>query len=95
MLTRLPRRCDNQADSASALSGSSGTRISRGIFAVGSTSWVFATGHRIRLEVSSSNFPRFDRNTNTGDAIRGAMALGAQTARMDSAWWGVSLAIPG
>jgi 3-oxosteroid 1-dehydrogenase len=32
---------------------------------------------------------------NTGDAIRGAMALGAQTARMDSAWWGVSLAIPG
>jgi 3-oxosteroid 1-dehydrogenase len=32
---------------------------------------------------------------NTGDAIRGAMALGARTARMDSAWWGVSLAIPG
>jgi 3-oxosteroid 1-dehydrogenase len=32
---------------------------------------------------------------NTGDAIRGAMELGAQTARMDSAWWGVSLAIPG
>jgi hypothetical protein len=23
-------------------------------------------GHRIRLEVSSSNFPRFDRNLNTG-----------------------------
>lgn len=32
---------------------------------------------------------------NTGDAIRGAMELGAQTARMNSAWWGVSLAIPG
>ena len=32
---------------------------------------------------------------NTGDAIRAAMAIGAQTARMDSAWWGVSLAIPG
>jgi predicted acyl esterase len=25
---------------------------------------VFAAGHRIRLEVSSSNFPRFDRNLN-------------------------------
>jgi predicted acyl esterase len=26
---------------------------------------VFLKGHRIRLEVSSSNFPRFDRNLNT------------------------------
>jgi uncharacterized protein len=30
------------------------------------TSNVFLPGHRIRLEVSSSNFPRFARNTNTG-----------------------------
>ncbi|MGA2808141.1 MAG: CocE/NonD family hydrolase [Terracidiphilus sp.] len=30
------------------------------------TSNVFQKGHRIRLEVSSSNFPRFDRNLNTG-----------------------------
>jgi putative CocE/NonD family hydrolase len=36
---------------------------------LGATSNVFAAGHRIRLEVSSSNFPRFDRNTNTGGAI--------------------------
>ncbi len=27
---------------------------------------VFLAGHRIRLEVASSNFPRFDRNPNTG-----------------------------
>ncbi|HUN86971.1 MAG TPA: CocE/NonD family hydrolase [Terracidiphilus sp.] len=33
---------------------------------VWSTSNVFLKGHRIRLEVSSSNFPRFDRNLNTG-----------------------------
>ena len=33
------------------------------------TSNVFLPGHRIRLEVSSSNFPRFDRNTNTGETI--------------------------
>lgn len=31
-----------------------------------STSNYFGPGHRIRLEVSSSNFPRFDRNLNTG-----------------------------
>jgi putative CocE/NonD family hydrolase len=33
------------------------------------TANVFAAGHRIRLDVSSSNFPRFDRNTNTGGTI--------------------------
>jgi putative CocE/NonD family hydrolase len=36
---------------------------------VGATAQVFTAGHRIRLEVSSSNFPRFDRNTNTGGTI--------------------------
>jgi hypothetical protein len=30
------------------------------------TSMVFKAGHRIRLEVSSSNFPRYARNQNTG-----------------------------
>ena len=33
------------------------------------TSMVFKRGHRIRLEVSSSNYPRFDRNPNTGRPI--------------------------
>ncbi|HEV2206782.1 MAG TPA: CocE/NonD family hydrolase, partial [Candidatus Acidoferrales bacterium] len=36
------------------------------------TSNVFLAGHKLRLEVSSSNFPRFDRNLNTG----GVQALG-------------------
>jgi hypothetical protein len=31
------------------------------------TSNVFLAGHKVRLEVSSSNFPRFDRNLNTGE----------------------------
>ena len=31
------------------------------------TSNVFKAGHKLRLEVSSSNFPRFDRNLNTGE----------------------------
>ncbi|MFC9250427.1 CocE/NonD family hydrolase [Amycolatopsis thailandensis] len=33
------------------------------------TSNVFLPGHRILLEVSSSNFPRYDRNSNTGGEI--------------------------
>ena len=31
------------------------------------TSNVFLAGHKLRLEISSSNFPRFDRNLNTGE----------------------------
>jgi putative CocE/NonD family hydrolase len=36
---------------------------------LGATAMVFAAGHRLRLEISSSNFPRFDRNSNTGGVI--------------------------
>ncbi len=42
------------------------------------TSNYFDVGHRLRVEVSSSNFPRFDRNLNTGgnnyDEIQGVVA---------------------
>ena len=38
------------------------------------TSNVFRAGHRVRVDITSSNFPRWDRNPNTGgvtaDAIR-------------------------
>ncbi len=33
------------------------------------TSNVFKKGHRIRLDTSSSNYPRFDVNPNTGDPL--------------------------
>ena len=33
------------------------------------TSHLFKAGHRLRLDISSSNFPRFDRNPNTGAPI--------------------------
>ncbi len=33
------------------------------------TSNAFLPGHRIRVEISSSNFPRFDRNLNTGEPL--------------------------
>jgi putative CocE/NonD family hydrolase len=45
------------------------------------TSNWFGPGHRIRIEVSSSNFPRFDRNLNTGgknyDEAKGVVAHNA------------------
>jgi predicted acyl esterase len=45
------------------------------------TSNFFGAGHRIRLEISSSNFPRFDRNLNTGgrnyDEAQGVVARNA------------------
>jgi uncharacterized protein len=46
---------------------------------MGVTSYVFRAGNRIRMEVSSSNFPRFDRNPNTGRAIADEKEL--KTAR--------------
>ena len=41
----------------------------------GVTGNVFRKGHRIRIEISSSNFPRFDRNPNTGGPIADATDL--------------------
>jgi len=31
------------------------------------TSYIFGVGHKLRLEITSSNFPRYDRNPNTGN----------------------------
>jgi predicted acyl esterase len=45
------------------------------------TSNFFEAGHRLRIEVSSSNFPRFDRTLNTGgnnyDEVKGVVAHNA------------------
>ena len=43
-----------------------------------STSHLVKVGHRLRVEISSSNFPRFDRNPNTGAPI-------GQDSRMETA----------
>lgn len=42
------------------------------------TAVAFAPGHRIRLSISSSNFPRFEANPNTGEPFR--LHTGMQTA---------------
>ena len=39
------------------------------------TSNLFKAGHRIRVAISSSNFPRFDRNLNTGEPALGATRI--------------------
>ena len=51
------------------------------------TSNVFRAGHRIRLEISSSNFPRFDRNLNTGEsaATSGKWVTATNTILHDAA----------
>jgi uncharacterized protein len=51
------------------------------------TSNLFKAGHRIRLYVSSSNFPRFNRNLNTGEPNLGAtrMEKATQTIYHDPA----------
>ena len=43
------------------------------------TSNVFKAGHKIRVYLSSSNFPRFNRNLNTGEAtLRGTKMVKAR-----------------
>ncbi len=51
------------------------------------TSQVFARGHRLRLEVTSSNFPRYARNQNTGLPLgtSAEMRTAEQTVRHDAA----------
>jgi putative CocE/NonD family hydrolase len=46
---------------------------------LGATSNLFKAGHRIRLEVSSSNFPRFNRNPNTGAPLASGSEMIAAT----------------
>jgi putative CocE/NonD family hydrolase len=49
------------------------------------TSNVFRAGHRIRLDVTSSNFPRWDRNPNTGHefGVDSELAVAHQTILHD------------
>jgi putative CocE/NonD family hydrolase len=44
-------------------------KVYRYEISVGVTGIVFQQGHRLRLEVSSSNFPLYDRNLNTGNRL--------------------------
>jgi uncharacterized protein len=54
----------------------------------GATSYVFRAGHALRLEVSSSNFGRFDRNLNTGHelGVGDARVVARQTIYHEAAY---------
>ena len=49
------------------------------------TSNIFKRGHRIRVDISSSNFPRFDVNPNTGEPLNNnrRMAIATNTIYHD------------
>ena len=46
------------------------------------TSNLFARGHRVRVDISSSNFPHFDVNPNTGEPEAKATASRVATNRV-------------
>jgi putative CocE/NonD family hydrolase len=56
---------------------------------LGATSMLFRAGHRLRLEISSSNFPRFARHPNTGGDLAAAgvedLRIARQTVFHDAA----------
>jgi putative CocE/NonD family hydrolase len=61
-------------------------RINRFNIDLWATSNLFKAGHKIRLYISSSNFPRFNRNPNTGEPTHGARGFvrAVQTVYHDS-----------
>jgi putative CocE/NonD family hydrolase len=62
---------------------------------VGATSNLFQVAHRIRLDVSSSNFPRFDRNPNTGGVFgQDSTLLRAEQAILHDAMHPSRLVLP-
>jgi uncharacterized protein len=74
----IVRRRYDQPATASSARGAVEIRID-----LWPTSAVFQKGHRLRLEVSSSNYPRFDRKPNTGGiiALETAPVKATQTVR--------------
>ena len=56
------------------------------VFQLYPTSNIFRRGHRIRLDISSSNWPRFDVNLNTGGPLgrKGSYQAAAQTVYHDA-----------
>ena len=54
-------------------------RIYQYVIDLWATSYVVRRGHRIRVEISSSNFDRWDRNPNTGHEI----GMGAEVVKAE------------
>ncbi|HVP67638.1 MAG TPA: CocE/NonD family hydrolase [Anaeromyxobacteraceae bacterium] len=65
------------------------------VIPLGNAGTIFKKGHRIRLEISSSNFPHYDRNLNTGKVSEWTsdMAVAHQTILHDG-WHPSHLVLP-
>ena len=55
------------------------------------TANVFQPGHRIRVDITSSNFPQFDRNPNTGEDL-GASSMTRDGGADGASWRGAGVA---
>ena len=77
----------NVVDSIRRVDVTPGERLSVTVD-VGSTAMCFRAGHRMRVEIASSNFPRFDRNPSTGVPSADADVLEPawQTVHHDGSW---------
>jgi hypothetical protein len=70
-------------------------RVEKYAIDLGATANVFKAGHQLRLYVSSSNFPRFDRNLNTGEPVAtGTRMMKAQQAVYHDAEHPSALVLP-
>lgn len=59
------------------------------------TANVFKKGHRIRVDISSSNFPRFDVNPNTGEPLgRNRRMIATDISVQHSATWPSHITLP-
>jgi uncharacterized protein len=73
-------------DSLEHASPISPNQIYKYVINIWPTSNVFLAGHKIRLEISSSNFPHYDRNPNTGHpfGVDAVIQPADQTVRHDA-----------
>jgi putative CocE/NonD family hydrolase len=87
----VARLCDVHPDGRSYNVCDGIARVAQGADAPGrvevdlwSTSIAFLAGHRLRVHVTSSSFPRWDRNLNTGDQRAPRMAVARQRVHHDA-----------
>lgn len=69
-----PRRAESYARRRPLVPG----HIDRWEIALWPTARVFARGHRLRIDIASSNFPRYSRNLNTGEGVEGTHMITAR-----------------
>jgi putative CocE/NonD family hydrolase len=82
----------NIADGIAVVRSESSGRSGKYTIRLGPTATIFKPGHRIRLEISSSNYPRFNAHTNTDAPLEKAMDLAVATQTI--MWQGTSLNLP-